>query len=340
MAHRATIQDLAEKSAVSVSTIDRIMNGRAKVREATATRVLTAAEELQFYALPALRERLKRDKPTVRLGFLLQQSQRSLYRTIGDALIKAGQASAEPVEVVIEFMEDLTPEAVSAQMLRLGREVQALAVVSADHARIARAIEALRDEGVRTYGLISELTAASEVGYFGLENWKAGRTAAWALTGLAKRPGRIAILVGNHRYRCQESNESGFRSYCREHAQDFTILEPMQTFEDRAIARDVTDQILIREPDLVGLYVAGGGMPGVLEALRASDRAEKLVVVGHELTEHTRGGLIDGILSLVVGHPITRMANEAISVMASDVRSLALPSKRMFGLDLFTPESI
>jgi hypothetical protein len=35
------------------------------------------------------------------------------------------------------------------------------------------------------------------------------------------------ILVGNHRYRCQEMNESGFRSYFREHAPGFTLLEPL-----------------------------------------------------------------------------------------------------------------
>ena len=46
MAHRATIQDLADKAGVSVSTIDRIMNGRDRVRSGTAAKVLAAAEGL------------------------------------------------------------------------------------------------------------------------------------------------------------------------------------------------------------------------------------------------------------------------------------------------------
>lgn len=337
MAHRATIQDLARQAGVSVSTIDRILNGRAKVRAATAEKVLNCAEALGFYALPTLRERLQPTKPTVRLGFLLQQSQRNFYRRIAEAL----RAATPPqVELVIEFMDDLAPEAVAANALRMGRQVQALALVSAEHARISHALEVLSAEGCRSYGLISELSASCGVGYVGLDNWKAGRTAAWAITRLARRPGKIAILVGNHRYRCQESNESGFLSYCREHASDFTLLQPLQTFENSAIARDVTQQLLASEPDLMGLYVAGGGMPGVLEALHDAGRARGIITVGHEMTEHTRLGLIDGSLSLVVAHPVTRMAEDAISLMTADLRLGAAPSKRVIGFDIHTPESI
>ena len=84
MARRATIQDLAATAGVGVSTIDRILNGRNKVRAATAERVLSAAAEPQFYALPTLRERLQVDKPPARLGFLLQQSHRTFYCLIAD----------------------------------------------------------------------------------------------------------------------------------------------------------------------------------------------------------------------------------------------------------------
>src|SRR3989338_8767405 len=248
MAHRATIQDLAEKAGVSVSTIDRILNGRDKVRSGTAARVLAAAEALEFYALPALRKRLRVDQPRVRLGFLLQQSHRTFYRLIADALAEAAANSPEPVEVVVEHLDDLSPESVAERMLALGGSVQSIAVITAEHARVSSAIEALSAKGVATYGLISELTASCGVGYIGLDNWRVGRTAGWAITGLSKRQGPVGILVGNHRYRCQELNETGFRSYCREHAPGFSLLEPLQTFEDNTVAREITEQLLRREP--------------------------------------------------------------------------------------------
>lgn len=340
MARRSTIQDLAARAGVSVSTIDRILNGRSEVRSATADRVLAAAEEIGFYALPALRQRLQGDRPKARLGFLLQQSHRTFYRMISEALRQAAAESLDPVELVIEHMDDLSPEAVADRMLRMGDHVQALAVVSAEHPRVANAIEILASRGVPTYGLISDLTAGCGTGYVGLDNWKVGRTAGWAVAGLCKTPGRVGIVVGNHRYRCQELNESGFRSYCREHAPDFTLLEPIQTFEDNAIARDVTEQLLRREPDLVALYVAGGGMPGAMEALRASGRAKSIVTLGNDLTEHTRTGLIDHVLSMVFAHPLQRLATEAVTHIAKELANGVGPSKRLLNFDIYGPENI
>lgn len=340
MARRATIDDLAARSGVSVSTIDRIMNGRDKVRAETVARVLAAAEDLQFYGLPTLRERLNLTRPKARLGFLLQQSNRTFYQMIAEALRQAAAESAEPLDVVIEHMDDLSPEAVSDAIQRLGGQVQALAVVSAEHARISHAIEALSSRGVSTYGLISELSAACDVGYVGLDNWKVGRTAAWAMTRFCRQPGRVGMLVGNNRYRCQEMNESGFRSYCREHATGFTLLEPLQSFEDRYIAREVTEQFLQREPALVGFYVAGGGVIGAMEALRASGRKDDIVTIGHELTEHRRIGIMDGVLSMVLSLPIPRLASEAVAQMLRDIQQGTAPGKRILNFDVYGPENI
>lgn len=340
MARRPTIQDLAEKAGVSVSTIDRILNGRDRVRSSTAERVLTAAEALEFYALPALRKRLSVDQPKVRLGFLLQQSHRTFYRLVADAIREAAKNSSEPVDVVIEHLDDLSPEAVSERMLRLGGGVQAIAVVTAEHARVSNAIETLAARGIPTYGLISELTANCGTGYIGLDNWRVGRTAGWAISGFCRREGKIGILVGNHRYRCQEMNESGFRSFWREHAPGFTLLEPVQTFEDNVIAREVTEQLLGREPDLVGLYVSGGGMKGALQALKASARGPDLVAVGHELTDHTRDGLMDNVLSMVFAHPLQRLAQDAVAQMQRDLQAGTSPAKRILNFEIFGPENI
>ena len=340
MAHRATIQDLADKAGVSVSTIDRIMNGRDKVRAGTAERVLAAAEALEFYAIPALRKRLRIDQTKVRLGFLLQQSHRTFYRLIADALTEAAALSPDPVDVIVQHLDDLTPESVADSMLKLGENRQAIAVITAEHARISNAIDTLSARGVRTYGLISELTAGCGTGYIGLDNWRVGRTAGWAIAGLSKREGRVAILVGNHRYRCQELNEIGFRSYCREHAPGLSLLEPLQTFEDSIAAREVTEQLLLREPDLVGLYVSGGGMKGVLQALQTAEKGSDIIVVGHEITDHTREGLMDNMLSMVLAHPIRRLAADAIAQMHRDVSSGTAPAKRILNFEIYGPENI
>ncbi len=339
MARRATIADLAETAGVSISTVDRILNGRDPVRRTTAERVLAAAEKIDFYAVPLLRERLEVAGPRVRLGFLLQQSDRPWYRIIAEALNSAAE-SAPDVEALIAHMDDISPGAVAARMIEMGGKVDALAVIAAEHPLVTEAIEALAARGVPTFGLVSSLTAACGTGYVGLDNWKVGRTAAWAIAHLCPKPGRIGILVGNPRYRCQEMNESGFRSYFRECAPDFTLLEPISTFEDKAIAREVTETLLRREPDLSALFISGGGVTGTLEAIAASGRGRELVSVGYEIMAPTRAALIDGALTMVIAHPVQRMAAEAVGAMRDAVLGRTPPGQRLLSFDIFTPENL
>ena len=166
--------------------------------------------------------------------------------------------------------------------------------------------------------------------------------AAWAVANLSKSPGKVGILVGNHRYRCQEMNESGFRSYFREHAPDFTLLEPLSTFETSAVAEEMTEKLLNENPDIKGLFVAGGGISGAMNALRASGRAEKIITVAHQLMDNTRGGLLDGTITMVLHDPLDKLAQEALAIM---IRSCTNPEERgrttvVLPFEIYTRENI
>jgi LacI family transcriptional regulator len=340
---RPTISDLAQAAGVSVSTIDRVLNGRNPVRRDTAERVLAAAEQIGFYATSAIKQRLGTDRPDCKLGFLLQQGSRIFYRDLGNALIEASKAcTTARVDPKVEFMDDLSADTVASEIRRLGSRMDALGVVAAQHPKIAQAIDKLGEDGVPVFALISELSSQCGVGYVGLDNWKVGRTAAWMFTHICKKPGKIGILVGSHRYRCQELNEIGCRSYFREHAPEFQLLEPLSTFEDKRIAEELTRDLLEREPELAGLYFAGGGITGGTKAIREMGLAGQLVTVGHELMDITRAALLDAALSIVISHPLQRMGSEVVSVMvaaATAGASKPLPATQL-PFDIFTSENL
>lgn len=320
MARRPTIADVATAAGVSVSTVDRVLSGRATVNSKTAERVVEAAKGIGFYGVGAMQGRIGASKPAFTFGFLLQQGNRPFYRILASTLEKAcRECTAARVTPVVQHLEDLSPEAVSQEILQLGSRVDTLGIVAAEHPRIAQAIETLAGQGKPTWGLISSLSAGCSVGYAGLDNWKVGRTSAWFFDHMCRKPGKLGIIVGSHRYRCQELNESGFRSYFREHAPDFQLLEPMITMEDRRVARELTRDMLNRNPDLGGLYISGGGITGVLQALRENPRPEGMVTVGYEFMDETRAALIDGILSVVISHPIERFSRETVDAMAAAV---------------------
>lgn len=63
MSGRPTITDLAKAAGVSVATVDRVLNGRHKVREETARRVYDAAKSIGYHAVSLLRQRVFEDLP-------------------------------------------------------------------------------------------------------------------------------------------------------------------------------------------------------------------------------------------------------------------------------------
>jgi len=336
--------DLARLAGVSASTIDRVLNGRHPVREDTARRVLEAAEQIGFYATPLLRQRLKADVPRRRFGFLLQQKSTPFYRILGDALSAATQnCAAVRGTAVVQFMDDLTPGAVAENLVRLGDTVDAVAVVAADHPNVTAAIDRLRTKDVPVVALISDLTAASRAAYVGLDNRKAGRTAGWLMANMSRRPGPVAMMVGSHRYLCQENCEIGFRAYLREKAPDIVLLDTLTTLESERYAYEVTLELLRRAPDLGGLYVGGGGIEGVMKALAEGHDGRRIVTICHDITEETRAGLVQDLVHVVIAHPIETLAARTIDAL---VRHAPLsdgpdhPTQAVVPFDLYTAENV
>jgi LacI family transcriptional regulator len=104
----------------------------------------------------------------------------------------------------------------------------------------------------------------------------------------------------------------------------------------------MTEKLLREHPDLAGLYVAGGGITGTVEALRASGRANEIVTVGYELMDVTRAGLLDGMLTLVISHPLPLLADAAIAGMirASAPSPDAGNQTTILPFEIFTRENI
>nr|WP_067294500.1 LacI family DNA-binding transcriptional regulator [Marinobacterium profundum] len=313
---RPTLADVARQAGVGVATVDRVINGRAPVRPETSQRVLEAAQAIGFRATGLIRARIDQRAGQFKLGFILQRRSAPFYSLLADALTDATRASsAIQGQPVVEFLNELTPQAVAEALLSMGSRVDALAVVAADHPKVRDAIEQLNARGIPVITLLTDLSATHRVSYIGIDNRRAGRTAAWTISRLSKAPGKVAILVGSHRYQCQELCEVSFRSYFRENAPKFQIVDDLISLEDPALAQEATFDLLQRHPDLVGIYVAGGGAEGVISALRDNPATRSIITVCNELTDQTQSALVDGIIDLVISHPRDRLAATAVQAM-------------------------
>lgn len=317
-----TMMDVARKAGVGIATVDRVLNRRAAVRKDTEERVLQAASEIGF-ELDKFRiaedQKAGRSVRTSqwRLAFVLLKQTSTFYQEMAKAIRLATSASSWlKGEPEILFLEHESPHQVAQLLLELGTRFDAIALVTLDHPAINQAIDTLSTQGVPVFSMITDVTAGRRAGYLGIDNRKAGRTAAWAIARMTRGPGKIGILIGDHRFLCQELSEISFRSWFRERQPGYQVLDPALTLECVDRAREVTQSLLEAHSDLVGLYVSGGGVEGVIDALRHSERQRDIVVVCTDLTEVTRAALVDEVVDVVLSHPREALARAMIEAMA------------------------
>lgn len=169
---------VARAAGVGVSTVDRVLNNRASVRQETRDRVLRAAEALGY------REDLRKVmiheatevKIPVRTGFILLPNDYSFYQVLSEEISRFadGKMETEP-EFLWADIHDV--EKVVSSLEELAKRVDIIGFVALDHPLIRHTIKQLSAEGVQTFTLFSDLSPCGLAGYIGLDNLKAGRTA-------------------------------------------------------------------------------------------------------------------------------------------------------------------
>ncbi|MEI9426289.1 LacI family DNA-binding transcriptional regulator [Mesorhizobium sp. Cs1299R1N3] len=342
MAKRPTIADLAREARVSVATVDRLLNARLPVRDQTALRVYKAAETIGYHRVGLVERRRKPNPPRYRLGFILRKPAQHFYQEFArevEAAVNAAQAFHGTSR--IEFAPSDVPGDLVALLQELGGRCNAIAMVAPDHPTITAAVEELRAKGIPVFSLLSDFAAGVREGYVGLNNRKVGRTAAWMLSKLAKRPGKVAVLAINERYQSHELREIGFRSYFRENAPMFDPFDVFMDIETRRMTYEATRDV-VREPELVGFYVAGGDMDGAISALRKEGELRDIVAIVNEITPQSRAALADGTITMAVATPLHRLCQELTMLMARAIETgcAKTPGQTFLPFDIYLPENI
>lgn len=340
---RATVADLAREAGVSVATVDRVLSGRLRVREETAMKVHAAAQRIGFHGANAIRNRILADRPELHVGVILQKERHEFYRNFSEEIERRMMAeTGRRLRATIRFAETTLPGELAELLRGMAGKVQAVAATGLDHHEVTAAVADLRARGIPTFSLLSDFAQGVRESYVGLNNLKVGRAIGWMMARIARRPGKVGIFIGGHRFHGHELRETGVRSSLREYAPDLELLNPMINLENRQITYEATHEMLASHPDLSGLYCAGGGMEGAIEALREARPAGEVALMVNELTDETRRALQDRTVSIVMCTPLRQLCEELVAMLihTQDNGMAETPGQRFLPFGVLTPESL
>jgi len=343
MARRVTLQDIAEHAGVGVATVDRVLNGRARVKPATAQRVLASAEALGHHARGLMRRRVEEmASPPRILGFILQKRGKWFYRNLARAIQDAAaDMHGAPVRILVEFVESLSPGDLVEEIERMRTRADAMAIVAVDHPRIHAEIAGCRERNIPVFALLSPLNSPDMAGFIGIDGRRAGRTAGWAMSRFSRLSGEVGILIGSYRYVGQEDRETGFRGYMREFAPRVRLRDSIVYLDDAAVAYEAASELLRSAPDLAGLYHCGGGVEGAIRALAESGLERKPFYICHENGPAVLQGLVEGEVDLAIVSPVREIATRTLQAMADHLAGAGTGNRNIvLPFALLTPENI
>lgn len=309
---------LAAAAGVSIATVDRVLNGREAVRADTVALVAAAAQRIGHAAA----ERLGAAPGAVslRIGVLLHKKGQEFYQNFARALEKAVMATPG-AKLELAFATSQSPSEVAGLMRSLATRCNVMAATAVNHPDITAAVVDVQAMGVPVFALLSDFALGVRAGYVGLNNLKSGRVAAWTMAMAIREPGTVAVFVGGVRWHGHEARDKGFRAYLREVAPHLRVLDTLVNLETRALTYDATLALLARQPDLRGIYVAGGGMEGAIAALRGARPPGAVALVLPELIRDSRDGLKGGWVTLVCGSPLPQLTRDLVDLLAKAVHA-------------------
>lgn len=337
---RPTIHDVARVAGVSLSTVDRVLNGREGVKSVTQNRVAEAIRQLGYERNIAAAN-LSR-KRRYRLLFILPGGGNSFMRGLEQEI--AAQMDAWEFTAISVTNVPAFDDAALADALRRvdPQETDGVALVATDSAIVRAALAELRGKGIAAVTLVSDLPSSQRQRFVGIDNVQAGRTAASLLGRFCRwRPGRIALVAGSMLVRDHAERRLGFEQVLRSEFPEQEVLPPLEGFDDQEIVGDRLTDMLSGTPDVVGIYSLGAGNRGVARAIAPLPAERRPSVVVHELTAYSREALLDGSFDAVIHQDRAQEIRVAVELLQALIDGSPIdPDGQRIGVEVYLRDNL
>ena len=327
---RPKVADVAARAGVSTATVDRVLNGRGGVSPYTVARVEDAMREIAAIGSPAPIEDI------LPCRVLLAGDGSAFVRSLSAELEGAFAIAGAAIEV--SYVDRLDPAGLATGIAAsVAGGCKSLVVQAVDTAEVRKAIDDAAAAGVAVITVTSDVPNSRRHAYVGLDNRAAGRTAGLLMGRFCRNPGTLAMLWAGQLYRSHEERESGFRSVLRADRPDLKCLEVITGDYTPARARRLTEEVIARNADLVGIYCIGGGISGVAEAVESSKGPLKPVLIGHNCNTDTQPHLLSGTIAALMHQDVERIA---ANVLAALLERAPISPRKAIRTEIITRENL
>ena len=332
MAHRFKVREIAQQSGLSAATVDRVLNERPGVREATRAEVRQAIADLEKQ-----RSQLRLNGRRFLLDVVMQTPQR--FSDAFRAAVEAELPAFAPAMLRARF--HLWESGSTAQMVETLERIRGshgVVLKAQDDPEVAEAVDRLVAGGVPVVTYTTDIPASARCAYVGIDNHGAGVTAAYLMDQwLGSAPADVLITLSRNSFRGEAEREVGFRAALRKSGRGIVEVSDSDGI-DATNERLVLDA-LERHPEVAAVYSVGGGNAATVAAFEKLGRVCR-VFVAHDLDADNRRLLREGRVSVVLHNDLRADARLAMRLILQEQRALPAESARLTPIQVITPYNL
>jgi LacI family transcriptional regulator len=302
---RPTLMMIAELSGVSRGTVDRVLNGRGKVKPEIAKRVEEIAKSLD-YQPNTVAKSLATQRRDFKICAILHVQGNLFY----DDVIKGIERAAAEIKdfgisVAVKRGVNFSVEAQLRNIDEaVGEGFRAIILIPISDPRIVARINQLSAEGIPVVYLTNFLDGTEYLCYVGCDYFKSGKMAAELFRLLAGDRARIGMISPPLAMQSIKLRLLGLKAAIETEYIGMSLAEVREIPNDDDLAYSQTLDMLRQHPDIDCLFYATGGVVGGFRAVRDLGLYRKLKIVSVDLARPIMDGINDGgILATICQEP-------------------------------------
>jgi LacI family transcriptional regulator len=308
---KVTLKDVADEARLGLATVERVLNGRGGVTEKTAEKVIRAAKKLGYgQRSPELH------RGAIRIEVILVRPETSFFARLNQAFERIAASLDRAVILHRTFVREGDPIEMARHISHPSFRRSGLVICAQDHPKVTESLRRARASGVEVVQVVTQCDDP-EVPYVGIDNYAAGRSAAYYMSGmLAARNGTILALCHSGTYMNHRQRIEGFSDYIREkNKAGLNFSTVIFGKDDDLQSAELLAECLRRDPEIIGVYSAGGGDEGVAVVLQQWADRRDVFWVGHELTDKKKRYLQTGLLDICLDQAPEVQARRSIDMI-------------------------
>ena len=295
-----TIKEIARICGVSRGTVDRVVNRRGRVKPETEEMILRVIAE-HGYTKNTVAQALTVKKKEPVIGVILCSEGNPFFDDVIEGFKKAEiDLKDYGVSMILKTMCGHSVERQLELIEEIESRISALVIQPINSRRIAARLLVLREAGVPTVTVNTDIETGCRSCYVGSDYERGGAVAAGMMALVTGGRAKLAVVEGVDTLMGHVLRQKGFEEHLQKICPQIKIVDRAPALDDPAQAYRAVGNMLKAHPEIDAMFVVAAGVYDVCRAIIDCGREHSIRVVAYDDVPSTREMMRRGLVRAVV----------------------------------------